>query len=241
MYEATPTLSPKPTAPSSPSIRSNPATPTLFTFTYEAKPLSPSRTKNQNPAPSSPSIRTQNASTQRRPHLRKNQRRPLSQLTTSAVLSLTNPNSKSIQVLGTCEIFEEKQVGNERFNIFNGCPSGQTATIVLRGGADQFIEEAERSLHDAIMIVRRAMKNSTVVAGGGAIDMEISRYLRQHARTIAGKSQLFINSYAKALEVFDDPTSLTEQEMYELRNNWATCFLDLYNPEVDYVVSDDEV
>ncbi|KAF4363745.1 hypothetical protein F8388_000410 [Cannabis sativa] len=77
----------------------------------------------------------------------------------------------------------------------------QNSNLVLRGGADQFIEEAERSLHDAIMIVRRALKNSTVVAGGGAIDMEISRYLRQHARTIAGKSQLFINSYAKALEV----------------------------------------
>ncbi|KAF2556864.1 hypothetical protein F2Q68_00017916 [Brassica cretica] len=104
-------------------------------------------------------------------------------------------------VLGTCEIFEEKQVGGERFNIFSGCPSGRTATIVLRGGADQFIEEAERSLHDAIMIVRRAVKNSTVVPGGGAIDMEISKYLRQHSRTIAGKSQLFINSYAKALEV----------------------------------------
>ncbi|KAE9448217.1 hypothetical protein C3L33_19884, partial [Rhododendron williamsianum] len=109
--------------------------------------------------------------------------------------------SGTLAVLGSCELFEERQVGNERFNIFSGCPSGQTATIVLRGGADQFIEEAERSLHDAIMIVRRAMKNSTVVAGGGAIDMEISRYLRQHARTIAGKSQLFINSYAKALEV----------------------------------------
>ncbi|KAB5561608.1 hypothetical protein DKX38_006565 [Salix brachista] len=113
----------------------------------------------------------------------------------------TSVNNIVDEVLGTCEIFEEKQVGNERFNIFSGCPSGRTATIVLRGGADQFIEEAERSLHDAIMIVRRAMKNSTVVAGGGAIDMEISRYLRQHARTIAGKSQLFINSYAKALEV----------------------------------------
>ncbi|KAK6119472.1 hypothetical protein DH2020_046788 [Rehmannia glutinosa] len=98
-------------------------------------------------------------------------------------------------------VIDERQVGNERFNIFSGCPSGRTATIVLRGGADQFIEEAERSLHDAIMIVRRALRSSTVVAGGGAIDMEISRYLRQHARTIAGKSQLFINSYAKALEV----------------------------------------
>ncbi|AEE75106.1 TCP-1/cpn60 chaperonin family protein [Arabidopsis thaliana] len=111
----------------------------------------------------------------------------------------TSVNNIIDEVLGTCEIFEEKQVGGERFNIFSGCPSGRTATIVLRGGADQFIEEAERSLHDAIMIVRRAVKNSTVVPGGGAID--ISKYLRQHSRTIAGKSQLFINSYAKALEV----------------------------------------
>ncbi|XP_062229633.1 T-complex protein 1 subunit eta-like [Phragmites australis] len=113
----------------------------------------------------------------------------------------TSVNNVVDEILGSCEVFEEKQVGNERFNIFSGCPSGQTATIVLRGGADQFIEEAERSLHDAIMIVRRAFKNSTVVPGGGAIDMEISRYLRQHARSIAGKSQFFVNSFAKALEV----------------------------------------
>ncbi|XP_050369690.1 T-complex protein 1 subunit eta [Argentina anserina] len=113
----------------------------------------------------------------------------------------TSINDVIDEVLGTCEVFEEKQVGNERFNIFSGCPSGRTATIVLRGGADQFIEEAERSLHDAIMIVRRALKNSTVVPGGGAIDMEISRYLRDKAREIAGRSQFFINSYAKALEV----------------------------------------
>jgi len=104
-------------------------------------------------------------------------------------------------VVGTCERFDEVQVGGERFNLFKGCPCAQTATIVLRGGADQFIAEAERSLHDAIMIVRRAMKNASVVPGGGAIDMEISRHLRDHARTIAGKAQLFMNAYAKALEV----------------------------------------
>jgi T-complex protein 1 subunit eta len=125
----------------------------------------------------------------------------------------TTVNNIVPEVLGECEIFEERQVGNERFNIFTGCPRGQTATIVLRGGADQFIEEAERSLHDAIMIVRRALKNSTVVAGGGAIDMELSRYLRQHARTIAGKSQLFINSYAKALEVI--PRQLCENAGFD--------------------------
>lgn len=68
-----------------------------------------------------------------------------------------------------------QQVGAERFNLFTGCPKAKTATMVLRGGSEQFIDEAERSLHDAIMIVRRALKNAAVVAGGGAIDMEVSR------------------------------------------------------------------
>jgi chaperonin GroEL (HSP60 family) len=65
------------------------------------------------------------------------------------------------------------QVGGERYNLFTDCPQARTATIVLRGGSEQFIDEAERSLHDAIMIVRRALKHAHVVAGGGAIDMEV--------------------------------------------------------------------
>jgi T-complex protein 1 subunit eta len=52
-----------------------------------------------------------------------------------------------------------------RYNLFTGCPEAKTCTLILRGGAEQFIEETERSLHDAIMIVRRAMKNDAVVAG----------------------------------------------------------------------------
>lgn len=85
----------------------------------------------------------------------------------------------------------------------------------MRGGAEQFIQEAERSLNDAIMIVRRAMKANKIVPGikfqycsvpnshwkgGGAIEMEISRFLRQHARSVDGKIQLIINAFAKALE-----------------------------------------
>jgi T-complex protein 1 subunit eta len=103
--------------------------------------------------------------------------------------------------LGTCEVFEEKKIGGERFNIFSGCPKTSTCTFILRGGAEQFMEETERSLHDAIMIVRRAIKNDSVVAGGGAIEMELSRYLRDYSRTIAGKEQLIIAAMAKALEV----------------------------------------
>ena len=52
-----------------------------------------------------------------------------------------------------------------RYNFFTGCPKAKTCTLILRGGAEQFIEETERSLHDAIMIVRRALKNDAIVAG----------------------------------------------------------------------------
>lgn len=76
--------------------------------------------------------------------------------------------------LGTCGLFEEKQIGNERYNIFEDCPAAKTCTLLLRGGAEQFIEEVERSLHDAIMVVKRAVKNSEVVAGGGAIEVHPS-------------------------------------------------------------------
>merc|ERR1712176_15081 len=108
---------------------------------------------------------------------------------------------KDTSVLGTAEMMEEIQIGSERYNLFTGCPKAKTCTFILRGGAEQFMEETERSLHDAIMIVRRAMKNDSVVAGGGAIDMELSKHLRNYSRTIAGKEQLIISAMAKAFEV----------------------------------------
>jgi len=113
----------------------------------------------------------------------------------------TSCNDLNPGVLGTCEKFEERQVGGERFNFFSGCPAAKTCTLVLRGGAEQFIAEAERSLHDAIMNTRRLLKNPSVIAGGGAIEMELSAYLREYSRTIFGKQQLLIGAYAKALEV----------------------------------------
>ena len=106
---------------------------------------------------------------------------------TGAVVQST-VNGISEDVLGTCGSFEEAQVGAERYNLFTGCPGTKSCTIVLRGGADQYIDEAERSLNDATMIVRRAVKARSVVAGGSAIEMELSRYLREYLRTIQGKT-----------------------------------------------------
>lgn len=120
----------------------------------------------------------------------------------------TTVNGISKDVLGTCGEFEEVQLGNDRYNLFKKCTGTKSCTIVIRGGADQYIEEAERSLNDAIMIVRRAIKAYAVVAGGGAIEMELSRYLREYLRTITGKTQLVINAFAKALEII--PRQLAE-------------------------------
>jgi len=116
-------------------------------------------------------------------------------------------------VLGTCALFEEKQIGSERFNIFSGCPQAKTCTFILRGGAEQFIEETERSLHDAIMIVRRAMKNDSIVAGGGAIEMEVSKYLRDYSRSICGKEQMVISALARSFEVI--PRQLCENAGFD--------------------------
>ncbi|KAM3417779.1 hypothetical protein BST61_g6008 [Cercospora zeina] len=135
--------------------------------------------------------------------------------------------------LGTCETFEERQIGGERYNFFEGCPGAKTCTLVLRGGAEQFIAEVERSLHDAIMIVKRAIKNQTIVAGGGACEMEISAYLHSFAdKNVPHKQQSIIKSFAKALEVIPrqlcdnagfDATDILNRLRVEHRkgNTWA--------------------
>merc|ERR1711865_37890 len=155
--------------------------------------------------------------------------------TGSAVQSTVN--NLIPEIMGECATFEEKQVGDERFNLFTGCPATKTATIVLRGGAEQFIQEAERSLHDAIMIVRRTLQHNVVVAGGGAIDMELSKAVKQQAMSVAGKGQFFMLAFAKALEAIPrtlaknagyDCTDLLNKLRYEHNaKNDANCGIDI--------------
>ncbi|KAA6382011.1 MAG: putative T-complex protein 1 subunit eta, partial [Streblomastix strix] len=119
-------------------------------------------------------------------------------------------------IIGTCEVFEEKQIGNERYNYFRGCPKAKTATIVLRGGATKFLEEMERSVHDAIMVVRRAIKNTAILPGAGAIEMELSKLLRDESIKISGKQQLLIAAYARALEII--PRQLVDNAGFDTTN-----------------------
>jgi len=114
---------------------------------------------------------------------------------------MTTVHDLGAATLGLCEEFEERQLGADRFNLLTGCPKAKTCTLILRGGSSQFLEETQRSLHDAIMIVRRALKHDAVVAGGGAVELELSRRLRELSLKEAGRTQLFLAAYAKALEV----------------------------------------
>lgn len=83
---------------------------------------------------------------------------------TGAVIQ-TSVNGITDEVLGKCENFEEKGLGDERYNFFTGCPKAKAATIILRGGGEQFLEETDRSIHDAVMIVKRTLVHKQVVAG----------------------------------------------------------------------------
>lgn len=135
--------------------------------------------------------------------------------------------------LGTCGSFEERQMGGERFNFFENCPEAKTCTLILRGGAEQFIAEVERSLHDAIMIVKRSIKNRMIVGGGGATEMDVSAYLHRFADTkISHKQQAVFKSFARALEVVPrqlcdnagfDSTDILNKLRVEHRkgNTWA--------------------
>ena len=126
---------------------------------------------------------------------------------TGAPLHSTVSDLKSGHVAcGRALNFEERQVGGERWNFIytprpeDNSPNARTCTLILRGGSDQFIAEIERALHDAIMIVRRALFAEKFVAGGGAVEMELSRYLRDEAKSRPGRDQLLLAGVARALE-----------------------------------------
>lgn len=131
---------------------------------------------------------------------------------TGATLQSTT-STLTAEDLGTCARFEERQIGNDRYNLFTNGASAQTVTLLLRGGSEQFIAEVERSLHDAIMVAKRALQAGSIVAGGGAAEMAVSKHLRDLSKEIPGRQQLIVAAYARALEVI--PRQLCENAGFD--------------------------
>ena len=105
-------------------------------------------------------------------------------------------------------------MGKDRYNFFTESQNSKLMTILVRGGAEQFLKEAERSLNDAVMIVRRLRNNPMVVCGGGATEMQLSKQLRQLSFKMKGKEQLVLNAFAKSLEII--PKTLANNSGMEI-------------------------
>ncbi|MEK6927326.1 MAG: thermosome subunit alpha [Nanoarchaeota archaeon] len=130
----------------------------------------------------------------------------LARATSAKIIS--NVNDVNLTILGGAEKVEEIKQGDESFIYIKGCKNPKAVTIVVRAGSNHVMDELERALNDGIGDVVSAVKSDAVVAGGGAIEMELSRALQIYAKSIGGKEQLAIEAFAKSLESI--PETLAE-------------------------------
>ncbi len=113
---------------------------------------------------------------------------------------ISNIDDLTPEDLGEAEKVEEKKVGEDKMVFVEGCKNPKAVSIVIRGGLERLVDEAERSLRDALAAVADAIKDGMIVAGGGAVEVELAKHLRDYAKTIGGKEQLAVEAFAKSLE-----------------------------------------
>jgi len=121
---------------------------------------------------------------------------------------ITNLDDINPADLGYASLVEERKIGDDKMTFVEGCKHPHAVTILIRGGTERIVDEAERSLHDALCVVRDIVEEPKVLAGGGAPELEISRILKKYAGTLPGREQLAAKSFAEALEAV--PVTLTE-------------------------------
>jgi thermosome len=102
--------------------------------------------------------------------------------------------------LGYAALVEERKIGKDKMTFIEGCKHPLAVTILIRGGTDRMIAEAERSLHDALCVIKDLIEEPKIVAGGSAPELEMSRVLKAYAGTLPGREQLAVKIFAEALE-----------------------------------------
>jgi len=106
----------------------------------------------------------------------------------------------SAESLGEAKLVEEVKIGDDKLLYIRECKDPKAVTIVIRGGSEHVIEEAERSLHDALCVVRNVVEDGKIVAGGGSIEAELAKQLLDFAVKVGGREQLAVQCFAKAVE-----------------------------------------
>jgi len=102
--------------------------------------------------------------------------------------------------LGEARMIEENKIGEDKLVYVRDAKNPQAVTVVLRGGTEHVVDEAERSLHDALCVVRDAIEDAKIVGGGGAPEAEVAKQLREYAVKVGGREQLAIEAFAEAME-----------------------------------------
>lgn len=108
-------------------------------------------------------------------------------------------NHPELVTLGGCDVVEEVMIGEDKVIRFGGCKSGKACTIVLRGASSHVLDEAERSLHDALCILTNTVKNPKVIYGGGCTEILMAKAIDEKVSTTAGKKSIAMASFARAL------------------------------------------
>ena len=121
---------------------------------------------------------------------------------------ITNLDDMIKKDLGYAKLVEERKIGDDKMTFIEGCKNPRAVTILIRGGTERIVDEAERSLHDALCVARDVVEEPKIMAGGGAPEMEVAKALREYAETLPGREQLAVMRFAEALEAI--PTTLAE-------------------------------
>jgi len=121
---------------------------------------------------------------------------------------VTNTDELSKDDIGHAELVEERKVETDKWVFIEGCKNPKSVTILIRGGSQRVVDEAERSIHDALMVVKDVMEYPYVVVGGGAPEAVISQKMREWSSSLASRQQLAVEKYADAIESI--PLTLAE-------------------------------
>jgi thermosome len=121
---------------------------------------------------------------------------------------ITNLNELSEQELGNAKLVEEIKQGEEGMTYIRDCENPKALTILIHGGSEHVMDELERALKDGLGVVAEVVKSKKIVAGAGAIEMRLSKKLKEFANSLSGREQLAVQEFADALEFI--PNSLAE-------------------------------
>ena len=110
--------------------------------------------------------------------------------------------------LGKAGLVEERKIGDDKMIFVEKCKDPHSVAILIRAGLERMVDEAERAMTDALSVVSDVVENSKIVAGGGAVEIEVARQLRRYATQVGGREQLAIEAFADAVEVI--PRTLAE-------------------------------